>query len=76
VKIVLIVIVGVLIGVLWLRRRVAYQLRSGKLLARGSKVYANRAENPMLYWSSITLEALVMLFVFCTFALVLLGTKG
>ncbi len=53
-----------------------YELSSGKLLARGWRVYTKRQDNPMLYWSSIVLQTLVALFVLCMFVLVVLGRKG
>lgn len=42
---------------------VVYELGTGKLLARGWKVFARRDDNPMLYWSSMTLKILMTLFV-------------
>jgi hypothetical protein len=55
---------------------IVYELSSGKLLARGWKVYASRQDNPMLYWSSIVLQTFVALFLICMFVLVVLGRKG
>ena len=45
--------------------RIAYELRTGKFFIRGSKgkVYAARAQNPRLYWTSIIREILAALFV-------------
>ena len=42
---------------------VVYELRTGKLLARGWKVFARREDNPMLYWSSMALKIVMTLFV-------------
>jgi hypothetical protein len=55
---------------------IIYELSSGKLLARGWKVYTKRQDNPMLYWSSIALQTFLALFLLCLFVLVVLGTKG
>jgi hypothetical protein len=55
---------------------IVYELSSGKLLARGWKVYARRQDNPMLYWSSIVLQTFVALFLICMFVLAVLGRKG
>ena len=41
---------------------IVYEISTGKLLARGWKVYARRQDNPMLYWSSMTLKILITLF--------------
>ena len=42
---------------------VLYELLTGKLLVRGWKVFKSRDENPMLYWSGISLKILVVLFM-------------
>ena len=55
---------------------IVYELISGKLLARGWKVYARRQDNPMLFWSSLALQMLVALFVLCMVILVAAGSKG
>jgi hypothetical protein len=55
---------------------IVYELISGKLLARGWKVYARHQDNPMLFWSSLALQMLVALFVLCMVILVAAGSKG
>jgi hypothetical protein len=50
-------IVALLVG------EIVYELRTGKLLARGWKVYAKREDNPMLFWSSVALEIFVALII-------------
>jgi len=55
---------------------IIYELSSGKLLARGWKVYTRRQDNPTLYWSSIVLQMFVALFVLCMFVLLVLRRKG
>jgi hypothetical protein len=55
---------------------IVYELSSGKLLARGWKVYTSRQDNPMLHWSSLVLQTFVALFLICMLVLVALGRKG
>ncbi len=63
-------IAAVLIG------EIVYELSSGKLLARGWKVYAKREDNPMLFWSSVALQTFVALFVIGMLVLVLVGLRN
>jgi len=64
------IVVGLLILALWLGE-IVYELSTGKLLARGWKVYARREDNPMLYWSSMALKILVALFITCVVVIIL-----
>jgi len=64
-----ILIIAVLVG------EIVYELRTGKLLARGWKVYAKREHNPMLFWSSVTLQMFVALFVICVVIVFVMGLK-
>ena len=70
-----VMVVGSLI-VAFLLGETIYQLISGKLLARGWKPYLNREHNPMLYWSSIGLQIVVVLVVIYVICLAVLGTKS
>jgi hypothetical protein len=70
-----VIVVGSLIVALLLGETV-YQLFSGKLLARGWKPYLSREQNPMLYWSSIGLQIVVVLVVICVICLAVLGAKS
>jgi hypothetical protein len=54
--------------------RIGCELKSGRLLARGWKPYASREDNSMLYWSSIGIEAFVVLLVACIVVLFIMGT--
>ena len=67
-------IVGFLIIALMVGE-VVYEIRTGKLLARGWKVYAKREQNPMLFWSSVTLQIFVALFVIGVVILAVAGLK-
>ena len=62
-------IIALLVG------EIIYELRTGKLLARGWKVYAKREDNPMLFWSSVTLQIFVALFVIGVVVLAVMGLK-
>ena len=62
-------IIALLVG------EIVYELRTGKLLARSWKVYAKREHNPMLFWSSVTLQIFVALFVIGVVVLVVVGLK-
>jgi len=57
-----IIIVGSLI-VAFLLAHTGYQLFSGKLFARGWNPFLVREQNPMLFWSSICLQFVVVLIV-------------
>jgi hypothetical protein len=48
-------------------RQIVDQLRSGKLLPRGSRVYKTRDGNPLWYWSSIGSQAVVVLIILIFF---------
>jgi hypothetical protein len=60
-------IVGFLVIAI-LFRDILRKLISGKLLARGLKVYA-RGDSPTLYWSTMALEIIVTL-AFCCIVLI------
>jgi hypothetical protein len=62
-------IIALLVG------EIIYELRTGKLLARGWKVYSKREDNPMLFSSRIALHIFVTLFVIGVVALVVAELK-
>ncbi len=62
-------IIALLVG------EIIYELRTGKLLARGWKVYAKREDNPMLFWSSVALQIFVALFITGVVVLAVVGLK-
>jgi glutaminyl-peptide cyclotransferase len=43
---------------------IVYEFRSGKMLSWSWRVYAERDENPLLYWASMALEVLIATFLF------------
>jgi hypothetical protein len=53
-----------------------YELRTGKLLARGWKVFGMREDNPMLYWSSMAVKSFIALFLMCLCVLTFLARKN
>jgi hypothetical protein len=50
-----------------------YELKTGKLLARGWKVIGKREDNPMWYWSSMALKSFIALFLLCLWVLTFLA---
>jgi len=42
---------------------VLYELLTGRLLVRGWRAFNSRNDNPMLYWSGVSLKILVVLFM-------------
>ena len=52
-----------------------YELKTGTLVGRGWKVYAHRQDNPMLYWSSITIEVIFALIFVGIWLFAALGSK-
>ena len=68
----LIIVMGLLMCGLLLGGLI-YQLKTGTLVGRGWRVYVLREDNPILYWSSIILEAIVA-FIFV--AILLLAIHG
>ncbi len=74
-KVAPILVAGFLIAALLLAE-IIYQLISGKLLARGWRVFAKREQNPMLFWSSIALQMVVVLIVVYAIYLAALRAKS
>ena len=54
---------------------IAYELKTGKLLNRGWKVYARRDDNPMLYWASVMLQVIVALIFAGIWLLAIFGSE-
>jgi len=73
-KVVHAIVVGLLslLIITFFIRQIVDQLRSGKLLPRGSKVYKTRNDNPLWYWSSIGSEIAVVLIALYLFLLTVL----
>jgi len=57
------VILGLVVGSIFLGR-LFYQLKSGKLLTKWGKTFTTRGERPRLYWSVLSMEAVLVLMVF------------
>jgi hypothetical protein len=72
-KVLPVLFVGIFVALLV--GEIIYELGSGKLLARGWKVYTRRQDNPMLYWSSIVLQMFVALFLLGMFFVVFFGVR-
>ena len=62
-------IIALLVG------EIVYEIRTGKLLARGWKVFAKRDQNPMFFWSSVTLQIFVALVVIGVVVLAVVGLR-
>jgi|GEM_PF-5621798 len=68
------IVFGVLLGgqLIW---ELCRQFSTGKLMARGFRLFSGRQENPMLYWSSMILQILVAVMVIGTIILGILGAR-
>jgi hypothetical protein len=53
----------------------AYEITTGRLLARGWKPYMTRGQNPMVYWSTIAIQIFLISAAVCILALALLSPK-